>query len=237
MTDAVLELFGDGEARPALERQAAGSASGPCPLPRLSHGRGVRAGAGRLRGRRQPRPADALQRRVDDGEGRRLPGDGSRRRGLRPARDPHGGWDAAVIATPPTARGLADALLGVMRDPELGRRLGEAGSARVASIGLDWSRSASALVDGYARILARARARRGLADVGVGLRRRPTGAAATAPSGSRASSSCVPSRKAAQMPVTPTVNRLFDHALGEEDAQAERGTRPGGCRQRPSAPG
>ena len=79
--------------------------------------------------------------------------------------------DAVVVATPPTADGLARAVLGVMRDPEQSRRLGAAGSARVASIRLDWSRSASALVDGYERVLGRTPVRRsGTGDaVGRGL--------------------------------------------------------------------
>lgn len=63
--------------------------------------------------------------------------------------------DAALIATAPTPRALADALLAVMRDPALGNRLGDAGVARVAEIHLDWTHSAAILTDGYARILGR----------------------------------------------------------------------------------
>ena len=60
---------------------------------------------------------------------------------------------AAIIARAPTERALADALLSVMRDSDLARRLGENGARRVAEIDLDWSRSADILVRGYARVL------------------------------------------------------------------------------------
>jgi glycosyltransferase involved in cell wall biosynthesis len=168
MTDAALELFGDGEARPALERQAA----------RLDLGDRVRfhgyrkaaefvpalAGCAVGVSPDPPTPFNDVSTMVKVVDYLAM-GRGVVAFDLRETRTVAG--DAAVIASPPTAEGLAEAIVGVLRDPELGRRLGEAGSARVASIGLDWSRSASALVEGYARILARTRARRGAADVDV----------------------------------------------------------------------
>lgn len=64
--------------------------------------------------------------------------------------------DAALIAREPTARALADRLLEVMRDPGLAARLGRAASARVVEIGLDWSQSGKVLRDAYGRLLGRA---------------------------------------------------------------------------------
>lgn len=63
--------------------------------------------------------------------------------------------EAAVISMRPTAAGLADALLAVMRDPEQARVLGAAATARITAIHLDWSESAAVLCDGYARVLGR----------------------------------------------------------------------------------
>lgn len=62
--------------------------------------------------------------------------------------------DAMVVSPEPTPAGLARAILEVLRDPDVSRRLGEAGKARVDAIGLDWSRSAAALVRGYERFVA-----------------------------------------------------------------------------------
>ncbi len=166
MTDAILELFGDGEARSALERQAAR-------LDLRDHVRfhgyrkaaefvPVLAGCAIGVSPDPPTPFNEVSTMVKVVDYLAM-GRGVIAFDLRETRAVTG--DAAVIASPPTGAGLAEAILRVLRDPELGRRLGQAGSARVASIGLDWSRSASALVDGYARILARARARRAAADV------------------------------------------------------------------------
>ena len=172
MTDAVLELVGDGEARSALERQAG----------RLGLGEHVR-----FHGYRRaaefvpvlaacavgvspdpPTPFNDVSTMVKVVDYLAM-GRGVIAFDLRETRTVAG--KAAVIATPATAEGLASAMLRVMRDPGLGRRLGEAGSARVKSIRLDWSRSASDLVGGYARILDRVRARRtgsgGGVDAGV----------------------------------------------------------------------
>lgn len=161
MTDAVLELVGDGEARPALERQVG----------RLGLGAHVR-----FHGYRRaaefvpilaacavevspdpPTPFNDVSTMVKVVDYLAL-GRGVVAFDLRETRSLAG--DAAVIAAPATADGLARALLGVMRDPDHGRQLGEAGSARVESIRLDWSRSASDLVGGYGRLLERVRARR-----------------------------------------------------------------------------
>lgn len=169
MTDAVLELFGDGEARPALERHAG----------RLGLGDRVRfhgyrkaaefvpvlAGCAVGVSPDPPTPFNDVSTMVKVVDYLAM-GRGVVAFDLRETRTVAG--DAAVIASPPTAEGLAKAIVSVLRDPELGRRLGEAGSARVASIGLDWSRSASALVDGYARVLGRARARQPGVDTGFG---------------------------------------------------------------------
>jgi glycosyltransferase involved in cell wall biosynthesis len=172
MRDAVLELVGDGEARTALERQVrrlglrdrvrfhgyrraaefvpvlAACAVGVSPDP--------------------PTPFNDVSTMVKVVDYLAM-GRGVVAFDLRETRAVAG--DAVVVATPPTAEGLARAVLGVMRDPEQSRRLGEAGTARVASIRLDWSRSASALVDGYDRILGRTPARRSGAgdDVGRGV--------------------------------------------------------------------
>lgn len=156
MTDAVLELVGDGEARPALERQAG----------RLRLGDRVR-----FHGYRSntefvpiiaacavgvspdpPTPFNDVSTMVKVVDYLAM-GRGVVAFDLRETRTVAG--DAVVVATPPTAKGLASAMLEVLRDPERSRQLGAAGSARVAAIGLDWSRSASALVDGYARVLGR----------------------------------------------------------------------------------
>jgi glycosyltransferase involved in cell wall biosynthesis len=63
--------------------------------------------------------------------------------------------DAVVAAVTPTARGLADALLSVLRQPAEGRALGAAGTHRITEIQLDWSHSAAVLVEGYTRLLGR----------------------------------------------------------------------------------
>jgi glycosyltransferase involved in cell wall biosynthesis len=170
MADAVLELVGDGEARGGLERQAR----------RLGLGHHVR-----FHGYRRAAHFVPLLARCAVGISPDPPtpfndvstmvkvvdylamGRGVVAFDLRETRTVAG--DAAVIATPATADGLARALVALMRDPERARRLGQAGSARVASIGLDWSRSASALVGGYARLLERERARRTGGDADVGL--------------------------------------------------------------------
>jgi glycosyltransferase involved in cell wall biosynthesis len=161
MTDAVLELVGDGEARAALERQVG----------RLGLGDRVR-----FHGYRRaaefvpllaacavgvspdpPTPFNDVSTMVKVVDYLAM-GRGVVAFDLRETRAVAG--EAVVVATPPTADGLARAVLGVMRDPEQSRRLGAAGSARVASIRLDWSRSASALVDGYERVLDRTPVRR-----------------------------------------------------------------------------
>ncbi len=169
MGDAVLELFGDGEARRARERQAG----------RLGLGKRVR-----FHGYRRaaefvpvlatcavgvspdpPTPFNDVSTMVKVVDYMAM-GRGVVAFDLRETRNVAG--DAAIIVTLPTAAGLARSLLGVMRDPELSRSLGAAGSARVATIRLDWSRSASDLVAGYARILARLRARQTGTDGGFG---------------------------------------------------------------------
>lgn len=169
MTDAVLELFGDGEARRALQRQAG----------RLGLGKQVRfhgyrraaefvpvlAGCAVCVSPDPPTPFNDVSTMVKVVDYLAM-GQGVVAFDLRETRNVAG--NAAIIATPPTAAGLARSLLQVMRDPELSRSLGAAGSARVASIGLDWSRSASDLVAAYARILARLRARQTGTDVGFG---------------------------------------------------------------------
>lgn len=156
MEDAVLELVGDGEARPALEAQAA----------RL--GLGLRL---RFHGYRRadafvpilaacavgvsPDPPTAFNdvstmvKVVDY----LAIGRGVVAFDLTETRRVAAG--AALIAADPTPRGLADALLAVMRDPGLAERLGAAGSARVAEIKLDWSHSAAVLTEAYARLLGR----------------------------------------------------------------------------------
>jgi len=165
----VLELFGDGEARKALERQTG----------RLGMGKRVRfhgyrraaefvpvlAGCAVCVSPDPPTPFNDVSTMVKVVDYLAM-GRGVVAFDLRETRNVAG--DAAIIATPPTAAGLARSLLRVMRDPDLSRSLGAAGSARVASIGLDWSRSASDLVAGYARILARLRARQTGTDVGFG---------------------------------------------------------------------
>ena len=171
LADAVLELVGDGEARGALERQAR----------QLGLGDHVR-----FHGYRRaadfvpvlascavgispdpPTPFNDVSTMVKVVDYLAM-GRGVVAFDLRETRSVAG--DAAVIASPATAEGLAQTLVGVMRDPELARRLGEAGAARVAAIGLDWSRSASALAGGYARLLDRERARRADSGVGPGAR-------------------------------------------------------------------
>jgi glycosyltransferase involved in cell wall biosynthesis len=170
MPDAVLDLVGDGEARPALERQVA----------RLGLAKRVRfhgyrkaaefvpvlAGCAVGISPDPPTPFNDVSTMVKVVDYLAM-GRGVVAFDLRETRAVAG--DAAVIAAPPTAEGMAEAILGVLRDPERSRRLGEAGSARVGSMGLDWSRSASALVRGYAGIMDRDRPRRSrsVADVGV----------------------------------------------------------------------
>ena len=172
MSDAVLELVGHGEARGSLERRAR----------RLGLGTHVRFHGYRRAAQfvpvlarcivgvspDPPTPFNEVSTMVKVVDYLAM-GRGVVAFDLRETRSVTG--DAGVVARPATADGLARALLGVMRDPEQGRRLGSAGSARVAAIGLDWSRSASALVDGYARLLERVRARR----VGVGPELGPGG--------------------------------------------------------------
>jgi len=160
MTDANLELFGDGEARRALERQA--GRLGLNDRVRF-HGYGraaefvpVLAACAICVSPDPPTPFNDVSTMVKVVDYLAM-GRGVVAFDLRETRSVAG--DAAVVAWPPTADGLAGAILGVLRDPERSRRLGEAGSARVGSVGLDWSRSASALVDGYARLLGEARAR------------------------------------------------------------------------------
>ncbi|HUP54051.1 MAG TPA: glycosyltransferase family 4 protein [Methylomirabilota bacterium] len=156
MADAVLELVGDGEARPRLEAQADhlglarrvrfhGYQRAETFVPTLA-----RCAVGV-----SPDPPTAFNEvstmvkvvdylavgrgvvAFDLAETRRLAG------------------DAVVAAATATARGLADALLSVMRDPAQGRALGAAGTDRLTEIRLDWSHSAAVLVEGYARVLGR----------------------------------------------------------------------------------
>jgi glycosyltransferase involved in cell wall biosynthesis len=156
MGDAVLELVGDGEATPALKRQ----------VDRLGIARHVRFHGFRRAAEFVPviagcaigvspdpptsfNEVSTMVKVVDY----LAMGRGVVAFDLRETRTVAG--DAAVIATPATVEALGTALLSVMRDPALSRRLGEAGSARVASIRLDWSLSASALVESYRRLLRR----------------------------------------------------------------------------------
>jgi len=167
LADAVLELVGDGEARGALERQAR----------QLGLGDHVR-----FHGYRRaadfvpvlascavgispdpPTPFNDVSTMVKVVDYLAM-GRGVVAFDLRETRSVAG--DAVVIASPATAESLAQTLVGVMRDPGLARRLGEAGAARVAAIGLDWSRSASALIGGYDRLLERRRARRIVSGLG-----------------------------------------------------------------------
>jgi glycosyltransferase involved in cell wall biosynthesis len=156
MDDAVLELIGDGEARPTLQAQADdlgligrvrfhGYQRAETFVPALA-----RCAVGV-----SPDPPTAFNdvstmvkvvdylamgRGVvafDLAETRRVAG------------------DALVAAATATARGLADALLSVMRDPAQGRALGAAGTRRITEIQLDWSHSAVVLVEGYAGVLGR----------------------------------------------------------------------------------
>lgn len=154
MADAVLELIGDGEARPTLEGHAADLGL---------HGRV------RFHGYQRAETFIPILAGCAVGVSPDLPtafndvstmvkvvdylamGRGIVAFDLAETRRVAG--PAAVIARAPTARALADALLSVLRDPELGRRLGETGAHRVAEIDLDWSRSADILVQGYAGVL------------------------------------------------------------------------------------
>ncbi len=63
--------------------------------------------------------------------------------------------DAARFADDDSARALADALLAVMRDPDLAARLGSVGKDRVDAVGLDWHRSAAQLTAAYRQLIGR----------------------------------------------------------------------------------
>jgi len=161
MADAVLELVGDGEARPSLEARARSLGVGPSvrfhgylhPTAFVPILAACVVGV-------SPDPPTAFNDvstmvKVVDylAIGRGVVAfDLAETRGVA--------GEAAVIAPTATPRALADTLLAVMRDPERGRRIGHAGTARVAEIKLDWSHSAAILTDGYARILGRTPAAR-----------------------------------------------------------------------------
>lgn len=59
----------------------------------------------------------------------------------------------AAVARPATAAALAATLLELLRNPTDAARLAGASAARVDELGLDWSRSADALVRGYGVVL------------------------------------------------------------------------------------
>ena len=156
MADAVLELVGDGEARPGLEAQTAQLGLG-------SHVRfhgyqraesfvPILAGCAVGVSPDPPTPFNDVSTMVKVVDYLAI-GRGVVAFDLAETRGVAG--DAAVIAATPTAGGLADALLSVLRDPARGPGLGQAGTARIAEIQLDWSRSAAILTEGYARILGR----------------------------------------------------------------------------------
>jgi glycosyltransferase involved in cell wall biosynthesis len=156
MADAVLELVGDGEARPALETQADDlGLTGRVRFHGYQRAESFVPTLARCAVGVSPDPPTpfndvstmvkvvdylAMGRGIvafDLAETRRVAG------------------DAVVAATTPTARGFADALLSVMRHPAEGRALGAAGTHRITEIQLDWSHSAAVLVEGYARLLGR----------------------------------------------------------------------------------
>ena len=151
--DACLELVGDGEARPSLERMAGelGIAD------RVRFHRYLRpdrfipilAGCSVCVSPDPPTPFNdvstmvkvtdylALGRGVvafDLAETRRLAG------------------AAVSIVTPPTPQALASRLLNLLRGPEEASRLCAASARRADEIGLDWEASAAILVRGYERL-------------------------------------------------------------------------------------
>jgi glycosyltransferase involved in cell wall biosynthesis len=59
------------------------------------------------------------------------------------------GGDSLRVAASPDARGLADGILGLLRDPQEARRLGELGRARIDEMEIDWGPYGRALAGAY----------------------------------------------------------------------------------------
>jgi glycosyltransferase involved in cell wall biosynthesis len=62
------------------------------------------------------------------------------------------GGGSLRLAASADARGLADALLALLRDPHEAERLGEAARERIAAMELDWGPYGRALVSAYATL-------------------------------------------------------------------------------------
>jgi glycosyltransferase involved in cell wall biosynthesis len=60
--------------------------------------------------------------------------------------------DAARLSPRPTAEGLADALIEILRSPTLAHKLGTRAAERIAALELDWKRSEERLVEAYASL-------------------------------------------------------------------------------------
>jgi glycosyltransferase involved in cell wall biosynthesis len=150
---AVLELVGDGEARPALERQV--DALGLRPNVRFHGYLGpdrfvpILAACDLTVSPDPPTPFNDVSTMVkvldslvigrpvvafDLQETRRLVGDGG------------------VIVEPPTAGALAACLADLLQDPKAVQRLASAAAARPEDLRMGWSHSAAALVSAYDRL-------------------------------------------------------------------------------------
>jgi glycosyltransferase involved in cell wall biosynthesis len=150
MSNAVLHLIGDGEARPALERQAValeiasavvfhGYLQSSEFIPILA-----RCAIGVAPDR--PTPFNSVSTMVKVIDYLAI-GRGVVTFDLAETRLAAGA--AAFVAASPDADGLAEAMLSVMRDPALARSLGASCDARIEALNLDWRYSAAALVAGY----------------------------------------------------------------------------------------
>lgn len=153
LADARLDLIGDGEARPALERQAA----------ELGLGERVRfhgylppaafvpilAACQATVSPDPPTPFNDVSTMVkvvdslaigrpviacDLAESRRLIGDGG------------------VIVPAPSSDALAAAIIDLLRRPDEAARLAGVAATRLAVVGVDWSRSAEVLIEAYERL-------------------------------------------------------------------------------------
>lgn len=155
MGDAILELVGDGEARPALEVQARESA-----ISEFVRFHGYRqptefvpilAACTVCVAPDPPTPFNNVSTMVKVIDYLAI-GRGTVSFNLTETRLAAG--DAALIVYQPTPRALADALLAVLRDDASAARLGAACAAQVQALNLDWSHSASVLTQEYARLVA-----------------------------------------------------------------------------------
>lgn len=154
MNDAVLDLVGDGIARPQLERQTRSLSLEDSVI---FHGYRPPAEWIPVLARASvcvsPDPPTAFNHistmtKVVDylalGKGTAM-FDLDESRGLA--------GSGAAVARPATAAALAVIILEVLRNPPEAARLGAAAAARVKDLGLDWSHSAEVLVRGYQRLL------------------------------------------------------------------------------------